>query len=404
MRQFIVVLVCIFMNTGFSQIASQWRGPDREGIYPQENLLKSWPAEGPTLLWSTKDLGEGYSSAAVTFDRVYITGLQNGTGYLFAFDHQGKQIWKASYGPEWDKGHPGARTTPTVVEDLLYLVSGTGQVACFNTQGKRVWTVDMMQEFGAHQLSWGITESPLVYDNIVICTPGGSKAMIAALDRKTGKTLWATKGNGEKSAYCSPVLVNHNGRRIILTMTGKSVVGVDADTGEFLWQATHRTRYDINPNTPIYDNGFVHTTSGYGTTGSQLFKLSQDGNSIERIWHNEILDSQMGASVLVDGYLYGSGHRNKGWHCLDWKTGETQYSARELGNKGAVIFSDGLLILYSEDGDLALLRPNSQKLDVVRSFKIDRGSGPHWAHPVVKDGRLYVRHGEVMMVYDIAAQ
>ncbi len=133
-----------------------------------------------------------------------------------------------------------------------------------------------------------------------------------------------------------------------------------------------------------------------------MFKLSEDGESVRRVWSQDTLDSQMGAAVLVAGYIYGSGHQNRGWHCLDWKTGKVRYTAREIGNKGAIIFSDGMLYCYSERGDVALVKPNPQKFEVVSSFQIKKGSGEHWAHPVIKDGRLYLRHGNALMVYHIA--
>jgi len=225
---------------------------------------------------------------------------------------------------------------------------------------------------------------------------------MAILDRNTGKTLKEISGNNEKSAYCSPCLIKHNDKRLILTMTGKSVIGVDADTDAFLWGYRHETRYDINPNTPLYHNGYVFSVSGYGTTGGQLFKMDVDGNRMTPVWAIKTLDSQMGSVILVDGYIYGSGHKNKGWHCVDFKTGEVQYTSKSLGQKGNIIFADGLLYCYSEKGYVGLVKPNHEKFDIISSFKIEQGSGPHWAHPVIKNGRLYIRHGEALMVYDIS--
>ena len=187
-------------------------------------------------------------------------------------------------------------------------------------------------------------------------------------------------------------------------MTGKSVVGVDADTDEYLWSASHTTRYDINPNTPIYSNGKVFTSSGYGTTGSQLFQISSDGSKISKVWQNNDADSQMAAAILLDDYVYTSGHDNRGWYCLDLKTGETKWRSKDLHGKGPIIFADGLLYIYSEKGDVGLVKPNPDKFDLVSSFIMTAGSGEHWAHPVIKNGRFYLRHGDVMHVYDIAAK
>jgi len=325
----------------------------------------------------------------------------SGEGFLFAFDKHGKLVWKSSYGPEWDGSRPGARTTPTVQRDRIYLMSAEGRVVCFSTNGKKIWSVNLMEEFGARNLEWGMTESLLVDGDCIFCTPGGRDVMIVALDRHSGKTIWEIRGNGETSGYCSPCLVKHRGRRLLLTMTARSFVGIDADKRELLWRYSHVTDYYVNANTPLYHDGNVYTVSGYNT-GGQMFLLSEDGKSIKRIWSQDTLDSQMGAVVLVDGFIYGSGHNNRGWHCLDWKTGKVQYTARQIGNKGAIIFSDGMIYCYSERGDVALVKPNPQKFEVVSSFRIKRGSGEHWAHPVIKDGRLFIRHGDALMVYLIA--
>jgi len=397
----IVLLLSFNFVNGFGQVDSQWRGPNRDGIYPNENLLKQWPNAGPKLLWSVQGLGNGYSSAAVASDKVYLTGETGGKGTLFAFNLGGKLVWKSPYGSEWGDSYPGARTTPTVVGNRIYLMSAKGRAICFDANGKQIWSVDLIKNFGARNLRWGMTESLLVDGNKAFCTPGGRNVMMVALNRHTGKVIWKIKGNGETSGYCSPLLVKHGNRRLILTMTAKSLVGIDADTGEYLWRASHVTDYDVNANTPLYHNGFIFTNSGYGT-GGQMFKLADDAKSVKLIWSQEELDSQFGAAVLVNGYLYGSGHSNSGWHCLNWKTGKVQFSQRAIGNKGNIIFSDEMLYCYSERGHVALVKPNPAKFDVVSSFKIEKRRGPHWAHPVINKGRLYVRHGDALMVYNIA--
>lgn len=381
---------------------SQWRGPNRNGIYPEKNLLKAWPPAGPKLLWSVTGLGVGHSSAAVAAGRVYVTGMVQDTGYLFAFDMNGKLLWKKPYGKEWDEGHPGARTTPTVYDGQIYLMSGYGRVVCFDaTKGNELWSLDLVKSYGARNLRWGMTESLLVDGDRVFCTPGGKDATIVALDRLTGKTIWQSS-NGQKSAYCSPTLVQHGNTRLLLTMTAESIVALNPTNGKIVWQYPHITRYDINPNTPIYHDGFIYCTSGYGT-GSVKLKLSADGKSVKEIWRNKILDSQMGAAVLVNGYIYGSGHSNKGWHCLDWETGEIKFSSNDLGRKGNIIYADGLMYCYGEKGDIGLVKPDPKFFNILSSFVITMGTAEHWAHLVVADGRLYVRHGDVLMVYSISA-
>jgi outer membrane protein assembly factor BamB len=184
-------------------------------------------------------------------------------------------------------------------------------------------------------------------------------------------------------------------------MTADAVVGIDPDAGKLLWRQPHVTEYNVNANTPLYADGKVYTVSGYGT-GGQMFELTEDGAGVKRLWAQPALDSQMGAAVLVDGFIYGSGHNRRGWQCLDGKTGAVRYTARELGNKGAVITAGGMLYLYSESGDVALVRPDPLKFSVVSSFRFKAGTGEHWAHPVIMGGRLYIRHGDVLTVYLIA--
>jgi outer membrane protein assembly factor BamB len=404
MKKYLAVITLFLVGLGgsmaHSQIESQWRGPNRDGVYPKEGLLKVWPKNGPEEIWTVDGLGDGYSSAAVTEDRVYVTGMTGGEGFLYAFDMKGNLVWKASYGPEWNGSRPGSRTTPTVVGNRIYLMSAKGQAVCLGTDGEKIWSVDLVKEFGARNLQWGMTESLLVDGDHVFCTPGGRKVSIVALNRHSGKTVWEIDADGETSGYCSPCLVQHGKKRLLLTMTGGSLVGIDADKGEFLWRHSHVTDYSVNANTPLYHEGFVYAVSGYGT-GGQMFQLSEDGTSIKRIWSQKKLDSQMGAAVLVDGYIYGSGHNNRGWHCLDWKTGEVRYTAREIGNKGAIIFSDGMMYCYSESGYVGLVKPNPEEFEVVSSYRVRKGSGEHWAHPVIRDGRLYIRHGDALMVYHI---
>lgn len=404
MKKVLLVVLTIILLSSISlvaQIDSQWRGVNRDGKYDNEKLLKKWPANGPKLITSIKNLGDGYSQPAVTKDRIYVTGMTDEKGYLFAFDFSGKQLWKSYYGKEWDSSYPGSRVTPTVAGDKVYLVSGFGEVVCFNTSGKKIWSVDMFKTFNAPNIRWGITESPLVDGDYVYCTPGAPDVSLAVLDRHTGKTVKTIKINGQTSTYCSPVIINHNGRRILVTMLAKSVVGVDVKTHKPIFEAEHITQYNINPNTPLYHKGYLYVVSGYGT-GGQLFKMNQDGTKLTKIWEDEELDSQMGAAILVDGYIYGSGHKNRNWKCLDFKTGKMMFESRKLGRKGNIVYADGMLYLYSEKGDIALVKPNPKKLDIISSFRLKDGTGEHWAHPVIDKGRLFVRHGDILNIYDIA--
>ncbi len=379
---------------------SQWRGLNRDGVYHEQDLLQKWPRGGPDLLWSTTVLGMGYASAAVTSEGVFTTGMIDEKGYVFGIDKQGQLKWKTEYGSEWTKSYEGTRTTPTVLDGLLYVEGTGGDVVCMNVEnGDIVWRVNLKKKYGAREIKWGLTESLLIDGDNLICTPGGTKTNIIALNRHTGELVWSGKGVGDRAAYCSPIVVEHGGSRIIVTMTGESIIGVNAENGELFWSHTHETEYDINPNTPYYLDGKIYCVSGYGTGGVQL-TLSDDGRSISEVWRNETLDVQMDGFVVIDGYIYGTSHERPAWHCIEWRTGEEMYVDPGLG-KGNVITADGLIYFYGQNGKVGLIQPDPRRFELISSFKINRGTNEHWAHLVISDGILYVRHGDTLMAYDI---
>ncbi|HPG37870.1 MAG TPA: PQQ-binding-like beta-propeller repeat protein [bacterium] len=398
----IPVVLLVLVSLVYGQVDSQWRGPNRDGVYPEKNLLKSWPTAGPTLLWEATGLGQGHSSVAVTADKVFVTGMLDKTGYLFAYNTSGKLLWKKAYGAEWTGDYPGARTTPAIVGKNLYIISAYGVVSCFDiTTGNLVWSVDAVKTNNGKVIQWGIAESPLIDGNRVFVTTGGSNAGLVALDRMTGKLIWKSTNYSEPSAYCSPVIVTHNNIHLLLTMTQKSIVCLNADNGEFYWSFPHVTDWDINPNTPYYKNGNIFCASGYGT-GSVMLKLAANGKSVTEVWRNKTLDPKTGAFVVVGGYIYGSGDKKRHWQALKWEDGVSQYQSRELGN-GNVIYADGMLYCYSEKGEMALVKADPTSFKVVSVFPITKGTDQHWAHTVIRDGKLYVRHGDTLLVYSIAA-
>jgi outer membrane protein assembly factor BamB len=402
MRFIIIGLIAsfIFCDLSLSEIKSQWRGPNRDGVYPEQNLLKKWPETGPKLIWEVNGLGSGFSSAAVTSDRLYTCGMFDSTGFIFSYDLNGNQLWKKAYGKEWSKGQPGTRGTTVVVDDRLYVISGVGNAVCLNADtGDIIWSVDLVEKFGAVLPDLGMCESALIDGDRIICTVGGPNTIMVALNRNNGSTVWVCEGNGEKSSYCSPILINRGNTRLIVTMVQKSIIGIDADVGKFLWSHKQDTKYDVNANSPIHEDGYIYCSTGYELGGVKL-KLSSDGKSITEVWRDKELDSQFHSYILLEGYIYGSGHRNKGWKCLNWQTGEILYSSKEL-DTGSVIYADGLLYCYTEKGIVALVEPGSNKFKLISKFEIEQGSGPHWAHLVIKDKILYVRHGDTLMAYSI---
>ncbi len=402
MNKSVFIAIVLFCMTLFAnaQVHNNWRGPDRDGKYPDTGLLRQWPANGPTMLWAFEGLGRGFTSAVPANGKVYVTGMEGDIGFVYELSTQGQLLRKYPYGEEMGGNYPGSRSTPTVVGDLMYIATGEGRLVCMDLNtGLEQWSRDLFNEFDGKNIRWGFTENLIIDGDIVYVSPGGKKYNVVALNRITGKLIWSSEGKGGLSAHCSPLLINHNGRKMLVNMMHSNIIGLDAATGKMLWSHPYANRNNIHPNAPIYHQGSLYCFSSYGKGGIKL-TLSADGNSVNKEWFNETLDNQMGGAVVVDGYIYGAGNRNRNWYCLDWNSGETVFETREI-DIGTVIYADGMLYAYTQRGELALLQPQQGRFSVVSQTSVDLGSDQHWAHLVIHDGILYVRHGNAVMAYDI---
>ena len=395
-----------------------WRGPTRSGQYPETGLLKQWPANGPQLLWETLDAGKGYSSPVIVDDRIYLTGMnEDETKEIFsAYSMDGKKIYEVVYGNPWDQTYPETRTTPAIDNGKAYVISGSGEIVCINTaDGKIVWSVDGGKLYERMTGKWGTSECPLVFDDKIIYSPGGKQTTIVALNKENGQLIWKSEPLGEHATYVSPILITYNGKRKILGMTGKSVYGVDPETGKIDWTFKEwgRTPEEvangmeaIATNTPLYKDGRIFVCNGYNM-GSFMLQLNEDASDVSLLWRNNDLDTHHGGYVLVDGTIYGSNwiNNNQGnWVAVDWATGATKYDTNWGGgkSKGSIVTADGMLYIYDERrGTVGLVKPNPAKFEVVSEFRITKGEGPHWAHPVLHDGVLYIRHGNAFMAYKV---
>lgn len=387
------------INT-YAQETAQWRGPDRNGIYNETGLLKKWTEAGPALLWHFEGLGEGHSSAAVTTDRVYTAGIIEGIGYLFCFDLAGKLVWKVPYGEEWTESWPGVRSTPLVHNGKIYQLSGFGKLVCRKSDnGDFIWSVDVLKEYQGLNIKWGMTENLLIDGNKLFCTVGGAEANIIALDPDTGKLIWKSSGKGEVSAYGSPALIKLEKKHILVTQTANSILGIDTENGNLLWSHDQPNKYSVHANTPLFHEGYLYCVSGYGKGGVML-KVSEDGSSVREVWRNTSIDNRMGGFVLFNGKIFGSDDSGKAWYCLDWKTGASMYSEKITG-RGNIIFADGMLYLYGDNGEIVLAEPLANSFKKISAFQVPFGADQHWAHLVIGHGRLFVRHGNSMMVYDL---
>ncbi|MFZ5940829.1 MAG: PQQ-binding-like beta-propeller repeat protein [Bacteroidota bacterium] len=397
------LFLLIILSAGlslYSQEITHWRGPSANGCYPDKGLLKQWPESGPALLWSYDELGQGHSSVTVAGDAVFIPTMKDGTGYICKLTLDGKLVWKVPYGNEFTESFPGSRSSVTIAGDQLYMLSGYGKLVCMSkADGKQIWTASLVSDYDGDTITWGFTETVVVDGDVLYCTPGGKVNNVIALNRHTGKLIWSSKGKGELSAYCTPLLITLPECRILVTHTQSSILGIDIKDGKLLWSYPHPNEWSVHPNTPLYNNGMVFCYSGYGQGGVML-KLENGGTSVTKVWSTKNLDPRVGGAVAVNGYIYGSGDYNRAWQCLDWNTGEEKYSATDIA-KGDVIYADGMLYCYSERGELALVPATPSGFKVVSKIKITKGSEQHWAIPVIHNGVLYIHHGSSLMAYEI---
>ncbi|MBP7505781.1 MAG: PQQ-binding-like beta-propeller repeat protein [Prolixibacteraceae bacterium] len=397
-RTLLFMALLLTIATLSAQTPTRWRGPHGNGSYDDKGLLRSWPAEGPAILWTYENLGAGFSSAVVAGQTIYTSGTEENTGFVYALSLEGKLLWKAPYGPEFTESYPGSRSTPVIVGDLLYQYSGLGVVTCMEAAtGKVKWQKDTFREFGGRNIQWGVTETFAIDGDKLFVTPGGPGKTIVALNRKNGDLIWAANVKDDLSGYCTPLVVKMPGRTLLVTHTGSWIAGLDADTGKLLWTRHHPNQWSVQANTPIFHDGALFCFSGYGQGGVKL-KLSPDGASVHPEWVTTTMDNRIGGAVLVNGMICGSGDKNRYWMAIDWKTGQEKYQLKGLAN-GTVITADGLLFGYAERGELFLADPNGMK--ILSQTKVTHGTAQHWAHPVIDNGRLLVRHGNALVAYKI---
>jgi len=416
----LTLLVCLFAFLSVSAAEPTWpvfHGPKGDNISTETGLLTSWPEEGPKLLWKTGELGvgnAGFAGVAIVDGKIYTTGNaeEDGDSYstVFCLDAKnGTTLWTYKNGPAWTDArmHPGTRSTPTVDSDYVYDESPLGQIVCLNKNtGKKIWTKNILEDFEAKNIIWALAESVIIDGDNLICTPGGEKASVVALNKKTGDVVWMTPSTGQLTSYATPYIFEFEGRRIIAAMNQKGGLGVDAKTGALLFQFPHETKYDINATIPYYFDGHLYITSGYGT-GSELLKLSKDGDGIqcEQVWENKSFDNQHGGVVVIDGHVYGTtmDYKRGVWACQRLSDGEIVWDDRGVG-KGACTYAEGLIYGMGErDGTVAIFKATPEKYEEVSRFQLpEEGEGMYWAHPVVCGKRLYLRHAQFLYCYDIA--
>jgi outer membrane protein assembly factor BamB len=381
---------------------TQWRF-DRTGVYSEENgLLRAWSEKGPEMLWFFEGLGEGHSSVVISNGKIYTTGMLDEKGHLFVLDMNGRLLNKRLYGDEWAVNYPGTRATPTIDNGKIYLISGVGDLICWDeTTLDVLWKRNIFADFDAKNIRWGICEAPLIVGEKVIATPGGKKHNIVALNKNNGELIWSSAAKGDVSAYCSPLYIDDQEIPLIVTMTAQHTVGIEVETGKMLWAVENKNKNSIHANTPVYANNMILCASA--DKSCLMLRLTDGGRKAETVWEIPELDNLMGALVKVGDYIYGSSsgyNPTRFWYCVDWMTGEIKYRDNQFG-MGVTIAADGMLYCYSDKGEMALVRATPEKFDLINRFPVEKGTGVHWAHPVIHNGILYMRHGEALIAYKV---
>jgi outer membrane protein assembly factor BamB len=409
-------------SQGASLIASaepgwpQFRGPRRDGISDERGLLQTWPDGGPKALWRAAGAGRGFSSPIIAEGRLFVTGDIGEDHYILAYDLEGKQLWKIKSGAAWLNQYQGARASVTYSAGRLFHQNAHGRVVCLDAAtGADVWSVNVLERYKGENITWGLSECLLVDERAVYVTPGGRDALIVALDKRNGRELWrsAPQLEGESgevaqgAGYAAPIMVRFAGRRLIIGCAAKSLFCVDADTGAIQWTRPRPTSYSVLAMSPVLAGDGVFMSAPFGPPGA-LHRLIAPKTPGDRVGVSDVwttaLDTAQGGVVYADGRLYGSYYpRRGGWAALDASTGQVLHENREL-TKGSAIFADGRLYMLCEDGWMLLQEPRSTAFEEKGRFRMatprDRDA---WAHPVIHDGRLYLRYHDTLVCYDIRA-
>jgi outer membrane protein assembly factor BamB len=375
----------------------QWRGPNRDGISKETGLLKQWPAEGPPLVWKATGAGRGYSSFSIAGGKLYTLGLRGDREFVVAFDvATGKEAWATAHGSAFrnDRGD-GPRGTPTVDGDRVYALGGNGDLSALDARtGKIVWSKNVLKEFGGSNITWGISESPLVLGNKVMVNAGGKGASIVALDKANGSLIW--KSQSDEAGYSSAIPMELNGTTQVIFFTAERAVGLDAKDGRLLWEYARPANNVANAATPIVRANRVFISSDYGTGGG-VVEIKPD-NKAQEIWFTKDMRNHHSSSVLIGDHLYG--FSGSILTAVKFDTGEIAWRDRSVG-KGSLVYADGHLYCLSENGVVGLVEAVPTGYKEKGRFRIPQESLPTWAHPVVAGGRLYLRDQDTIYAFDV---
>lgn len=395
--RFSAIIGCLLIHQLTYAQWPQWRGPMRDGSSSETNLLKSWPAEGPKLLWSSDTIGDGYGSATIQDKVIYVAGTKDSSEIITAFDLSGKLIWQQQSGTALkdSEGWVAQGSTPTFYKNKLYVFTSLGDIVCMNsTTGAVDWTVSVPEKFeGAIGSKIMFCESPLVAEDQVILTPCGNKAGLVALNSANGDLIWTTECVADTANFVSPVFINGKDKKLIVTSTQNYYLAVDFISGKIVWKEKGKTTYIPLPgDRQVYFTGL--------TEGGKMLKISDEISAFDFIWCDSLKISLMGGAVRLGNRIFGTYSNRKGILSIDWETGEKQIFASEI-RAANLLAADGMIYSYEGNGAVSLLKPTENNIEIAGIFKVKLGTGPNLAHMSIGNGILFIRHGQTLMAYDI---
>lgn len=411
-----ILAACLFGLSSRGDDWPQWRGPDRTGRSKETGLLREWPKDGPKLLWKQKGIGGGFSTPAIVGERIYLMSDRKGEEFVLALAvKDGSEVWASAVGkvgPNTGPQYPGTRSTPTVEGDRIYALGSDGDVACLEkVTGKVVWSKNVRKEFAGTPGAWAYSESVLIDGDVLVCTPGGKKATLAALNKKDGSTIWTCAvPEGDAAGYASVIPVEVGGVRQYVQFLGNGVVGVEARSGKYLWRYDKTKDQAANIPTPVFHDDCVFTSTSRNGSGLNRIKVSKGEVTSEQVYYNTTKLNSIGGVVRVGDHVYGTNARGE-LVCLDFKTGEEKWHNASIGT-ASLCYADGMLYVRGQGGSgfgketakpkVALVEatPDGYK-EKGRFEQPDHGDRPAWPHPVVANGNLYLRDGDVLLCYDV---
>lgn len=387
----------------------QWRGPERTGISKETGLLQTWPAGGPVLRWKRSEIGTGYSSPSVVRGLVYLQTTHDEGEFALALNEQtGAKVWETPIGKVGkNRGpqYPGTRSTPTVDGDRLYCLASDGELVCLNTaDGGTKWKKHLRQDFGGSDGAWAYSESVLIDGDVLVCTPGGATAALAALNKQTGEMIWtATVPGGGAAEYASIMIVDKGPVKQYVTFLRNGLVGVDSKSGKFLWMYSKTIDPGANILTPIVVGDRVFSAGS--RTGGGLIQLKVDGDAVtaDPIYFARNVAPSIGGAILIDGNLYGTSGQTL--FCADFDTGNVKWTDRAVGPASLCFADHRLYVRGHGSGDVVLVEPSADGYrEKGRFSQPDRSKTQAWPHPVVANGGLYLRDQGVLLCYDVTAR